>query len=287
MKPAPFAYYRAGSLGDATSLLDELGEDAKVLAGGQSLVPMMAFRLARPAQLVDITGLKELRYIRGGADGLHIGALTTHHEVETSREPALTAEWDVLRRTMRWVGHLPIRTMGTVGGSLAHGDALAEWCLLAVLLDAVVVVEGTGGRRLVPAADFLLGYYTTALEPGEVVVEVHFPVPAPHASVTEYAERRGDFAIVAAAVSLDVREGEVRAGRVALSGVSDVPVRVPAAEAVLGPAAGRTLEECFAAAAQAAASAVDPKPDHNGSAGYRRALTETLVLRACEEAMLR
>jgi aerobic carbon-monoxide dehydrogenase medium subunit len=287
VKPAPFDYYRASSLGDAVSLLDELGEDAKVLAGGQSLVPMMAFRLARPAQLVDITGLQELRYIRGGGDGLHIGGLTTHHEVETSGEPALTAEWDVLRRTMRWIGHLPIRTMGTVGGSLAHGDALAEWCLLSVLLDAIVVVVGTGGRRLVPAADFLLGYYTTALKPGELVVEVHFPVPAPHASVTEYAERQGDFAIVAAAVSLDVWDGEVRAGRVAISGVADVPVRVPAAEAVLGLATGRTIDECFAAAARAAASAVDPTGDHNGSAGYRRALTETLVLRACQEAMSR
>lgn len=282
MKPAPFGYRRARSIADAVALLAELGGDAKVLAGGQSLMPMMAFRLARPSHLVDITRLPELSGLRVDAAGLHIGALTTHHQVETCTDPAVLAGWPVVPAAMSWVGHLPIRTLGTVGGSIAHGDALAEWCLLATLLDAVVVAEGPGGRREIPAGKFFLGFFTTALAPDELVVELRFPVPAPHAALTEYAERHGDYAIVSAAVSLDVSDGLVRGGRVALGGVADAPVRVPEAEQVLGAAVTRPdeLDPVLVAAAQAAAAAVDPADDQNGSAGYRRALVRTLVERA-------
>ncbi|GAA2406434.1 xanthine dehydrogenase family protein subunit M [Actinomadura vinacea] len=292
MKPASFTYHRARDVTGAVGLLAELGEDAKFIAGGQSLVAMMNFRLARPAHLVDLTGLsRELAYVRRAGDALRIGALATHHEVETAPAERLGPGFGVLSEAMRWLGHLPIRTRGTIGGSLAHGDATAEWCLLAVLLGAEIVVVGLDGRRVIPAEEFFHGFFSTALDPAELIVEVVFPRPAPHAALTEFAERSGDFATVAAAVTLDVQRatpcdgapvgGGVRGGRVVLGGVAPAPLRIPEAEAVL--AGGGTFAEC----AEAAASAIDPPSDANGSADYRRALTRTLVVRACEEAMAR
>jgi carbon-monoxide dehydrogenase medium subunit len=286
MKPAPFAYHRARDARGATRLLTELGDEAKIVAGGQSLVAMMNFRLARPRHLVDIGGVRELDYLRTDADGgLHIGALTTHHAVETAPEPRLGAGFGVIRDAMGWIGHLPIRTRGTVGGSIAHGDATAEWCLLAVLLDAEIVALGPRGERRIAAAEFFHGYYTTALEYDEVLVEVVFPRPARHAALTEFAERRGDFAIVSAAVDLHVEGGTVRGGRVALGGVAARPVRVPEAEAVL--ARGGKGSELFAECAAAASAAVEPPGDGNGSARYRKHLIRTLIQRAAEEAMSR
>ncbi|MEU9896097.1 xanthine dehydrogenase family protein subunit M [Streptomyces phaeochromogenes] len=282
MKPAPFQYHRARDVDGASRLLAELGDDAKVIAGGQSLVAMMNYRLARPRHLVDIGGLRELDRMHRDADGgLRIGALTTHHTVETDPAGVLGAGFEVLRKTMAWIGHLPIRTRGTVGGSMAHGDATAEWCLLAVTLGAEFVARGPQGERVIPAGDFFLGYYTTALDPDELLVEVVFPRPAPYAALTEFAERRGDFALVAAAVDLDVEDGEVRSGRVALGGVASAAVRVPEAEAVL--AGGGSFEAC----ASAAAEAVEPPADASGSTHYRKELVRTLIRRACEEAVSR
>jgi carbon-monoxide dehydrogenase medium subunit len=282
MKPAPFQYHRARDVDGAARLLAELGDDAKVIAGGQSLVAMMNYRLARPRHLVDIGGLRELDRMHRDADGgLRIGALTTHHTVETDPTGVLGAGFEVLRRAMTWIGHLPIRTRGTVGGSMAHGDATAEWCLLAVTLGAEFVVRGPRGERTVPAGDFFHGYYTTALEPDEILVEIVFPRPAPHAALTEFAERRGDFALVAATVDLDVEGGEVRGGRVALGGVASAAVRVPEAEAVLTD--GGSFEACAAVAAEA----VEPPADASGSTHYRKELVRTLVRRACEEAVSR
>ncbi|WP_219413273.1 FAD binding domain-containing protein [Pseudonocardia nigra] len=277
MKPAAFTYHRARTIAGAVGLLAELGDDAKVIAGGQSLVAMMNFRLARPEHLIDIGRITELGAIRHDGDTLRIGALVTHHAVETAD---LGPGFRVLSDAMRWVGHLPIRTRGTVGGSLAHADATAEWCLLAMLLDAQIVAEGPGGRRSIPAGEFFQGVFTTALEPDELIVEVVFPRPAPRAALTEYAERRGDFAIVAAAVDLD-------APRVVLGGVAPVPLRVPAAEAVLADVvsgSGRPGDVLHSRAAAAAAEAIDPRDEPGASAHYRRALTRTLVARACEEA---
>ncbi len=213
MKPAAFTYHRARSVAGAVELLVELGDDAKLIAGGQSLVAMMNFRLARPEHLIDIARVPGLDHITRDGDMLRIGALTTHHAVEAAE---LGRDFAVLSRAMGWIGHLPIRTRGTIGGSLAHADATAEWCLLAVLLEASIEVEGPSGRRSIAAEDFFLGLFTTALEPDEMVVEIVFPRPAPRAALTEYAERRGDFAIVAAAVDLDT-------DRVVLGGVGPVP----------------------------------------------------------------
>ncbi|MFI5658263.1 FAD binding domain-containing protein [Streptomyces sp. NPDC051684] len=282
MKPAPFGYHRARDVDGATRLLAELGDDAKVIAGGQSLVAMMNFRLARPGHLVDIAGLRELDAMRRDTSGaLRIGALTTHHTVESDPESVLGREFAVLRESMRWIGHLPIRTRGTIGGSIAHADATAEWCLLALALRAEFVARGPRGERRIAAGDFFLGYYTSVLDPDELLVEIVFPRPAPHAALTEFAERQGDFALVSAAVDLDVEGGSVHGGRVALGGVAASVVRVPDAEAVL--AAGGTFADC----AQAAAEAVEPPSDASGSAHYRKQLVRTLVLRACEEAMSR
>ncbi|OZE78179.1 MULTISPECIES: FAD binding domain-containing protein [Nocardiaceae] len=277
MKPAQFDYHRARDVSGAVRLLAELGEDAKIIAGGQSLVAMMNFRLARPGHLVDVGGLNTLSYIRRESDGLHIGALTTHHDVESGD---VGTDFAVLREAMRWVGHYPIRTRGTVGGSIAHADATAEWCLLAILLDARIVVESMRGRRTVEADSFFFGYYSTDLAFDEMIVEIVFPNPAPHAAVTEYAERQGDFAIVGAAVSLDLDGVAVVGGRVALAGVGATPVRSSAGEAVL--AAGGTFGDC----ADAAAEALELEDEGMVTAEYRRTLVRTLVAEACSDALV-
>ncbi|MDQ4114290.1 MAG: FAD binding domain-containing protein [Actinomycetota bacterium] len=284
MKPARFDFHRARSVKDALILLDDLGEDAKAIAGGQSLMAMMNFRLARPSALVDLGGIDGLAYLRRDADGLRIGALTTHHQVE--RAGSELDGYDVVRRSMRWIGHFPIRTRGTIGGSLAHSDSTAEWCLLAVLLDAVVVAQSLAGRREILASDFLLGLYTTALAPGELVVEVRFPRPAPHAALVEYAERAGDFAIVAAAVRLDVTADVVDGGRLVLGGIGAVPLTVPVQEFAAGRPADEHLEAACAAAADRAVREHAAKVGDLGDPDveYRAALAGSLARRALAQA---
>jgi carbon-monoxide dehydrogenase medium subunit len=280
VKPAPFAYHRAHSVGEAVALLAELGDEAKILAGGLSLVPMMNFRLARPTALVDVTRIEGLSYLRPdpqGHGGLRIGALTTHRAVETSRDPAVVSGFGVLPRSARWIGHYPIRSRGTFGGSIAHADPASEWCLLAVLLDAQVVLTGPQGQRVVPAAEFFQGYYTTAASPDEMITELRFPRPAPRAVLTEFALRQGDFAIVATAVSADIDDGVCRSGRVVLGGVGPLPVQVDA-----GPLAGQPAStQTWQAMGEHAASQIDPPEDTHGSSQYRRRLTATLASNLC------
>ena len=280
MKPASFAYHRAGSVPEAVALLAELGDEAKILAGGLSLVPMMNFRLARPAALVDVTRIPGLAYLRADSGELHIGALTTHRAVETSTDPAVLRDFGVLPRAARWIGHYPIRSRGTFGGSIAHADPAAEWCLLAVLLGARVVLTGPGGRREVPAAEFFQGYYTTVASPDEMITELWFPRPEPHAVLTEFAPRQGDFAVVAAAVALDVDGGVCRSGRVVLGGVGPQPVQVEAGLLAGQPA----VPDTWQAMGEHAATAIEPPDDTHGTSQYRRRLTVTLVARALAEA---
>jgi aerobic carbon-monoxide dehydrogenase medium subunit len=280
VKPAPFAYHRAHSVGEAVALLAELGDEAKILAGGLSLVPMMNFRLARPSALIDVTKITGLSYLRADSDGLRIGALTTHRMVETSRDPAVTSDFGVLPRSARWIGHYPIRSRGTFGGSIAHADPASEWCLLAVLLGAHVVLTGPEGQRTVPAAEFFQGYYTTVASPDEMITELWFPRPEPYAVLTEFAPRQGDFAVVAAAVALDVRGGVCRSGRVVLGGVGPQPVQVEAGLLAGQPALAATWQ----AAGEHAATQIEPPDDAHGSSAYRRRLTVTLVARALAEA---
>src|SRR5713226_7838525 len=193
VKPAPFAYYRAHSVAEAIALLAELGDEAKILAGGLSLVPMMNFRLARPSALVDVTRIPGLSYLRADGDGPRVGSLTTHRAIEMTTDPAVLGNFGVLPRAARWIGHYPIRSRGTFGGSIAHADPASEWCLLAVLLGAQVVLRGPDGQRTVPAAEFLQGYYTTAGAPDEMITEVWFPRPEGRAVLHEFAQRAGDF----------------------------------------------------------------------------------------------
>jgi len=280
VKPAPFTYHAAHDVAEAVALLTDLGEDAKVLAGGQSLVPMMNLRLARPSALVDITRIPGMDYLRAGPDGLHIGALTRHRAVETTQDPGVLAGFGVLQRSARWIGHYPIRSRGTFGGSVAHGDSTAEWCILAVLLDAQIILTGPGGQRQVGAGDFFEGYFTIAAEPDEVITEVWFPAPAPHAALTEFAPRQGDFATVAAAVSLDLGGTVLRQARIVLGGVSPAPFVVDATSLAGHPAAPATWRE----AGEIAAAQIDPPDDESGDARYRRRLTATLVSRALAEA---
>ncbi|UKD56595.1 FAD binding domain-containing protein [Amycolatopsis sp. FU40] len=286
MKPAAFAYHRAHDVADAVGLLSDLagqGREPKAIAGGQSLMPMMSFRLARPSDLVDLGRLRDLPgmtdIVQAGPT-LRIGAMTTHRQVELAQ---LGPGFAVLAEAMRYVGHLPIRSRGTVGGSLVHGDATAEWCMLALLLDAVIVAEGPNGRREIPAGEMFYGFYATAVEADEVVTEVRFTRAAPKAALTEFSRRAGDFATVAAAVTLEPRaDGSLAGGRVVLGGVAPAPLRVPEAEEVL--AGGEPGPELFAACGRAAAEAIDPRSDAQGSADYRRALTRTLVARSLGQA---
>jgi carbon-monoxide dehydrogenase medium subunit len=281
VKPAPFAYHRAHSVAEAVALLAELGDEAKILAGGLSLVPMMNFRLARPAALVDVSRIEGLSYLRASTnDGLRIGALTTHRTVETTRDPAVLESFGVLPRSARWIGHYPIRSRGTFGGSIAHADPASEWCVLAVLLDARVTLTGPGGTRTVPAAEFFQGYYSTAAAPDEMITELCFPAPAPNAVLTEFAQRQGDFAVVAAAVSADISAGVCHHGRVVLGGVGSLPVEVDA-----GPLSGQpATADTWHAMGEHAAGQIDPPEDTHGDAGFRRRLTATLVARALAEA---
>ncbi len=283
MKPAAFEYRRATAVEDAVDQLTELGDEAKLLAGGQSLVPMMNFRLVRPSALVDVAAITDLQYLKPqDGRGLKIGALTPHRWVEKMEDPELLEGFSILKRAARWVGHYPIRTLGTFGGSIAHGDPSAEWCMLAALLDAEILAVGPGGERVIPASDFFHGFFMTALEPDEMIVEVRFPQPAPNAALQEFARRAGDYAIVAAAVTLDVDDGMCRSARVVLGGVADVPLRVSEAERVLeGAEIGR---EAFEEAGREAGKVVDPPSDVQGTSEYRRDLSAVMVRRALEEA---
>ena len=268
MKPASFAYHRAASVGEALELLAREGEDAKVIAGGQSLVPLMAFRLARPSALIDINRIAELRYVRRDGDVLRIGALATHRDIETNAEPGVLDGYSILPRAARFIGHYPIRTRGTFGGSIAHADPTSEWCMLARLLDAEIVVTGAQGSRTVASSDFFRGVFTTALGVDEVVTEIRFPAPAPRSSIREFARRQGDFAVVAVATALELEDGRVRATE---------------AEAML---AGATPDEVvFEEAGKAAAADLRPPSDIHGSSDYRKELAGALVRRALGDAV--
>jgi carbon-monoxide dehydrogenase medium subunit len=282
MKPAPFSYYRARSAEEAVSLLAELGDDAKLLAGGQSLVAMMNFRLARPAALVDISRLAELRYVRGQDGELRIGALALHRDLERLADPHLLAGFGMLPQAARYIGHYAIRAAGTFGGSIAHGDPAAEWCMAALLFDAQIVARGRGGDRVIPAAGFFRGFLETDLGPDEMIIEVRLPVPRPGAAICEFARRHGDFAIVAVAAAVSGEAGVCRDARVVLGGVASTVQRAAGAEAVLiGSGLGA---DAIAAAAEEAAAGTDPPGDVHGSAEYRRHLVRVLAARVIEEA---
>ena len=281
MKPAPFEYHRARSAKEAVALLHDLGAEAKVLAGGQSLVPMMKLRLARPAAVVDINRARELDYVRAGNGRLAFGALARLDSLETE---AVRPHCPLLAEAAGHIAHAAVRHRGTVCGSLAHADPAAELPVLALALDAELVALGPGGQRLLPAREFFVTYLTTALAPDELLVEARFPVLAPTAgaSFTELSRRPGDFAIVAAAAVLDAAGGIVRRARIALGAVADRAVRSEAAEAAL--VGQLATPATFDAAARVAAEPLDPPSDVHGSGAYRKHLARVLVRRALAQA---
>jgi aerobic carbon-monoxide dehydrogenase medium subunit len=283
MKPAAFSYHRAGSVEEAVSLLGELGDDAKLIAGGQSLVAMMNFRLARPAALVDISRLTELRYVRANNGGLHIGALALHRDLERLSDPSVLAGFGVLPQAARHIGHYAIRAAGTFGGSIAHADPAAEWCMAALLFDGEVVARSPRGERVIPMQAFFTGFLETSLDPDEMITEVRLPVRRPGAAVKEFARRHGDFAVVAAMAAVDQENGRCVDARLVFGGVGGTVLRASPAEAIL---IGSNLgPHAIAAAADASVRAADPPADIHGSSEYRRHLMRVLAARAIEEAV--
>jgi carbon-monoxide dehydrogenase medium subunit len=288
MKPAAFDYHRPGSLDEALALFAELGDEAKALAGGQSLVPAMNFRLARPGVLVDLNALTSLGFIEESAEGgLRIGAMTRQSAVERSR--AVASRAPLLAEAMPWIAHPQIRNRGTIGGSLAHADPAAELPAVMLTLDARFVVQRRAGTRTIPAADFFTGILSTALAADELLTEVEIPprVPRSGHAFVEVARRHGDYALVG--VAAEVMLDETRAcasARIALFSVGDVPMLAPnAMAAMVGRAPDR---EAIDEAARAAAELdVNPPGDIHASPAYRRQLTKVLVARALRTAFER
>jgi carbon-monoxide dehydrogenase medium subunit len=287
MKPPPFEYAAPESVDDAVALLAEAGDEAKILAGGQSLVPLLALRLASPGLLVDVGRITGLDGVDVQADGhVTIGALARQRAVE--RHPDVTLRVPLVAQAIPLIGHAAIRNRGTIGGSLAHADPAAELPMVALAADAVVVVLGPSGERTIAAADLFAGYLSTTIEPDEMLVGVRFPPwPARAGSdVEEFSRRHGDFAVaaVAAAVRLD-DDGDVTEARLALAGVDTTPVRAEAAEKVL---AGVTPSPAvWRDAAEVAASALTPPTDLHGTAAFRRQLVRVLSQQALATATAR
>ena len=246
MKPAAFEYQRVDSVEAAVAGLTSAGEDAKLLAGGQSLVPMLNFRLLQPSVLIDINRIAGLDRLEEREDSIRIGALARHHRLET--DAMLARRLPVLHAAMAHVAHLAIRNRGTIGGSLSHADPAAELPMLAMLLDARLDIIGPSSQRQVAAADFFLGALTTDLAEDEMLTAVELPtLPAGTGwDFQEVARRAGDFALVALAATLTVSEGVITEARIALMGVGETPLRVPAAEALLH---GQAMNDPLAAAA--------------------------------------
>ena len=283
MKAAAFDYIRASSADEAVQAL-AAHEDAKILAGGQSLVPLLNMRLARPSALVDINPIHDLAYVRRSNGQLAIGALTRHRTAETS--DLVRQHAPLLAEALRHVGHVTIRNRGTIGGSAAHADPAAELPATLLALDAQLVVRGSGRERVIPAGEFFRGYLQTALEPDEMVTEIRIPVlpEGTRCAVAELARRSGDFALVAIFTALTLEPGGLcRDARIAVAGAGEVPVRATAAEAIL---AGSTLDEdVISGAAIAVARAVDPPSDIHAPAGYRREMASVLTRRAIGSAL--
>ncbi|MBX6747503.1 MAG: xanthine dehydrogenase family protein subunit M [Acetobacteraceae bacterium] len=283
MKPAAFAYFAPRSLDGAVALLEQHGGEAKILAGGQSLVPAMNFRMARPAALVDINRIPGLDGIAAEGGWLRLGALVRHARLE-----APVAEGPLgrlLPEVARHIAHLPIRMRGTFCGSLAHADPASEWCTTALALDAVMVAQGPAGRREIPAATFFSHVFTTDLQPEEILVEARLPLLDAnwHCGFAEFSRRAGDFALTMAVVALRLDGGVVRQASIALGGVAPTPVRAPgAARALLGSAPGA---ESFATAAAIAAEEIEPQEDIHASAALRRDLIRAMVRRALLRAV--
>ena len=284
MKPAPFEYFRPHSLAEALALLAEHGGDAKPLAGGQSLIPAMNFRLATPAVLVDLNGVGELSYIKEDAGDVRIGGMTRQRTVE--RSALVSRRVPLIAETMPHIAHPAIRNRGTVGGSLAHADPAAELPAVMLALNARLMVTSQTGTREVEADGFFVGLFTTAVQTGELLTEIRIPPTPPRCGVAfqEISRRHGDFALVgvAAVVQLD-EQGNCADARIALLSVGDRPMLAAEGRKAL---MGRppSTESIAAAAEGAATKDIDPSGDIHASARYRRHLANVLTRRVLTRA---
>ena len=283
MKTAPFVHHAPKTVDEAVAVLGRVaGEDGRVLAGGQSLVPTMAFRLARPAHLVDINGVQGLDRLAVEGDRLVIGALVRH---AAFARPVIDGPLGrLLAVVMRQIAHLPIRMRGTFCGSLAHADPASEWCLVAATLGAEMVARSVRRTRALSTDDFFAGIMTKALDEDELLVEARLrPLPPDtRFGFYEFSRRAGDYALAMALATFRIEDGVVAEPRLGLGGAEAQPRRIPEAEAAL---AGRTPSpELFRAAAEAAAAAIDPLEDLQADAEYRRDLVRAVVRRALERA---
>lgn len=285
MFPAAFEYRRAESIDEAVALLQEHGADARVLAGGQSLIPAMRFRLARPALLIDINRLPECDYVRERNGTLAIGALARDAALE--RMPWIAERYRMIADVSRVVADPVVRQLGTVVGSLCHNDPAGDWAVAALAGNAEIVVRGAAGTRVVPIDEFLVDSFTTAVRDGEMALEVRFPTPSARtAGAYQKIERKvGDFATASAAARITLAEdGTIEDAGIAIGAAGPTALRVKTAEALLR--GQKPSREAFRAAADAAAKHADPAADTRGSATYKKAMAGVLVgralLRACE-----
>ncbi len=282
MKLPPVDYEAPVTAAEAVDLLAEHLDEASVLAGGQSLIPLLALRLARPAVLIDINGIDELSGISVTDGWVAIGAMTREYVAEESK--VIADKVPLLAAALPLIGHEAIRSRGTIGGSLAHADPAAELPAVARALDAEFVVRGPSGMRVVPAAQWFEGYLTTSRSPDELLTEVRFPAARPGTGVSfqEVARRHGDFAIVGLGASLVLSGGMISDARLAFAGISEVPVRAAAAEELL--TGERPSAELFDEAAHRATGDIDPPADLHGSSDYRKTVAAAVVRRGLRAA---
>ena len=286
MKPPVFEYAAPRTVAEAARLLGAHDGEAKVLAGGQSLMPLLAMRLSRPTLLVDLGRIEGLEYVRDEGGEIAIGAMTTKTAV--LRSPIVASRAPLFAEATRLIGHPQIRNRGTVGGSMAHADPAAEYPAAALVLGARMRAASEAGERTIDAAEFFVMALTTALSPGEILTEVRVPAQAPRSgwSILEVSRRHGDFAMAGAAVTLSLAAEKIASPRIVLFGIGTAPVRAHTAEeAIDGQRPGATALR--AAAERARAAAGEPLADLHASAEYRRHLAGVLVERALAQAVAR
>ena len=284
MKPAAFVYIAPNSLEAAVEAIAAANGDGKILAGGQSLMPLLNFRMARPSVIVDLMHIPGMSFIERRGDTVAIGALTRHADLEFS--DLIAQKLPVMAAAMPHVAHLAIRNKGTIGGSLSHADPAAELPMLAVFYGATIKVQGSGGRRDIPAEDFFVSALTNCLDPDEIVFEIDFPVLTSHAgwAFEEVARRFGDFALACIAVSLEILDGRIVDARVAVMGVADTPRRLRQAEDALR---GEGEPKTAAKFGKIVRACVSPESDIHVSAEYRKNLIGALAERAFTTAWMR
>jgi carbon-monoxide dehydrogenase medium subunit len=289
VKPAWFDYYAPRSLDEAVQVLADAGRDGRVLAGGQSLMPMLNCRILSPSALIDINRIEELNHLDVAKDSLTLGALVRHADL--LRNPQVREGWPLLAEATTYVAHPAIRNRGTVCGSVSHNDPAAEQPSVLVTLEGTVVIAGKAGRRELPAEEFLTGMMSNALEPDEMVVGLRYPRPpaGTGAAFVEFARRLGDFALAGAAATLTMRKGTCEKARLTIVGMGEGPFRARAAEDALTgrELSGKQAKDAFAEAAAKVVAAVEPADDVHASASYRRHLAGVLSMRALETALAR